>query len=138
MFVSYRRLSHRLHHEDADPRHCHWRKLLRCSAKESTALAHSGIMPWATGKRAWSGEAREGLALEVRGCQERRHPKFDSMKSLDAHDRGIHPNGAPDDAFFRRCEVGDRVNHLKPDMAERLMKIVQEKLGGSNLSFEIT
>ncbi|KAK4253163.1 hypothetical protein QN277_010766 [Acacia crassicarpa] len=37
--------------------------------------------------------------------------------------------------FFRKGEVGDWVNHFSPWMKEKLSKVIEEKLGGSGLSF---
>ena len=37
--------------------------------------------------------------------------------------------------FFRKGEVGDWVNHFSPWMKEKLSKVIEEKLGGSCLSF---
>lgn len=37
--------------------------------------------------------------------------------------------------FFRRGEVGDWVNHLTPEMVQRLNKIMEEKLDNSGLAF---
>ncbi|CAM0149000.1 unnamed protein product [Urochloa decumbens] len=39
------------------------------------------------------------------------------------------------DGFFRKGVIGDWRNHLTPDMAEKLDKIVEEALQGSGLSF---
>lgn len=39
-------------------------------------------------------------------------------------------------AFFRRGEGGDWVNHLTPEMVERMNKEIEEKLGGSGLTFK--
>ena len=38
--------------------------------------------------------------------------------------------------FFRKGEVGDWVNHLTPSMAERIMKIIEQKFSGSGLTFK--
>ncbi|XP_028103814.1 cytosolic sulfotransferase 15-like isoform X1 [Camellia sinensis] len=38
--------------------------------------------------------------------------------------------------FFRRGEVGDWVNHLTPEMVQRLNKIMEEKLDNSGLVFK--
>ena len=38
--------------------------------------------------------------------------------------------------FFRKGEIGDWVNYFSPSKIERLSKVIQEKLSGSNLSFK--
>ncbi|CAK9155490.1 unnamed protein product [Ilex paraguariensis] len=38
-------------------------------------------------------------------------------------------------SLFRKGQVGDWANHLSPSMADRLEKIMEEKLGGSGLTF---
>uniref|UniRef100_A0A6N2KGF9 Sulfotransferase n=1 Tax=Salix viminalis TaxID=40686 RepID=A0A6N2KGF9_SALVM len=41
-------------------------------------------------------------------------------------------------AFFRKAKVGGWCNDLTPSMAERFLKIVEEKLAGSGLSFKVS
>ncbi|XP_028104139.1 cytosolic sulfotransferase 15-like [Camellia sinensis] len=38
--------------------------------------------------------------------------------------------------FFRRGDVGDWVNHLTPEIVQRLNKIMEEKLDNSGLAFK--
>ncbi|KAI8024954.1 Cytosolic sulfotransferase 15 [Camellia lanceoleosa] len=38
--------------------------------------------------------------------------------------------------FFRRGEVGDWVNHLTPEMVQRLNKVIEENLDNSSLAFK--
>jgi len=39
--------------------------------------------------------------------------------------------------LFRKAEIGDWVNYLSPPMVEKLSKIIEEKLSGSDLSFRV-
>ncbi|KAL6128770.1 hypothetical protein ACLB2K_072125 [Fragaria x ananassa] len=39
-------------------------------------------------------------------------------------------------SLFRKAEVGDWVNYFTPEMEERMSKLIEEKLGGSGLTFE--
>lgn len=63
---------------------------------------------------------------------------FEKMKELDVNKKG---KGAIVDFenknLFRKGVVGDWVNHFSPEMVERLRKIMEEKLAGSGLSFNI-
>ncbi|XWS65447.1 hypothetical protein CRYUN_Cryun05aG0113300 [Craigia yunnanensis] len=40
--------------------------------------------------------------------------------------------------FFRKGEVGDYINHLSPPAIERFSKILEEKLSGSGLAFNLS
>ena len=42
-------------------------------------------------------------------------------------------SGEENKSFFRRGKVGDWVNYLSVDMAERIDHVVEEKLHGSGL-----
>ncbi|XP_043692819.1 cytosolic sulfotransferase 15-like [Telopea speciosissima] len=59
------------------------------------------------------------------------------QKSLEVNKTGkLMPRG--DNAvFFRKGEVGDWMNHLSPEMAEKIDKITEVKLLGSGLSFQV-
>ncbi|KAK6163101.1 hypothetical protein DH2020_002942 [Rehmannia glutinosa] len=64
---------------------------------------------------------------------------FEHMKELEVNKKG---KGAINADFenknlFRKAEVGDWVNHLTPLMVERLANIMEEKLGGTGLSFKV-
>ncbi|KAF3434244.1 hypothetical protein FNV43_RR25347 [Rhamnella rubrinervis] len=78
-------------------------------------------------------EEEEGLIEEIsRLCS------FEILKNLEVN-RTHKPyleGGAPANAFYRKGEVGDFVNHLDPSMVENLMKITQEKFAGSGLVFK--
>ncbi|KAF3434234.1 hypothetical protein FNV43_RR25337 [Rhamnella rubrinervis] len=78
-------------------------------------------------------EEEEGLIEEIsRLCS------FEILKNLEVN-RTHKPYGegsAPANAFYRKGEVGDFVNHLNPSMVENLMKITQEKFAGSGLVFK--
>lgn len=77
-------------------------------------------------------EEKEGAIEEISGlCS------FDNLKNLEVNKTGVFAcAGAPNSTFFRKAKVGDWVNDLRPSMAERYAKIVEDKLAGSALSFK--
>ncbi|XP_054814033.1 cytosolic sulfotransferase 15-like [Prosopis cineraria] len=60
---------------------------------------------------------------------------FEKMKGLEANKTGKFLQKYEYKYFFRKGEVRDWVNHFSPWMVEKLSKMVEEKLGGSGLSF---
>ncbi|KAM6559710.1 hypothetical protein CsatA_028949 [Cannabis sativa] len=60
----------------------------------------------------------------------------ENMKKLDVTKNGKHHSGFPNSAFIRKGEVGDWVNYLTPEMAERGKKLIKEKFAQSGLSFD--
>ncbi|KAL6842014.1 hypothetical protein ACP4OV_027993 [Aristida adscensionis] len=79
-------------------------------------------------------EEKTGVISElVRLCS------FEHLSSLDVNAVGFADRigGFPmaNSAYFRRGVVGDWVNHLNVDMAEKLDCIVKEKLNGTGLTF---
>ena len=60
---------------------------------------------------------------------------FQKMKELEANKNGKFFNKYENKNFFRKGEVGDWVNHFSPSMEEKLSKVIEDKLGGSGLSF---
>ncbi|KAB5564969.1 hypothetical protein DKX38_005023 [Salix brachista] len=78
-------------------------------------------------------EEKEGVIEEIsRLCS------FDNLRNLEVNRTGARPLGTPNSAFFRKAKVGDWCNDLTPSMAERFLKIVEEKLAGSGLSFKVS
>jgi len=76
-------------------------------------------------------EEKEGVIEEIsRLCS------LDNLRNLEVNKNGVRPSGAPNSSFFRKGEVGDWANYLSPSMAENYLKIVEEKLGGSGLTFK--
>ncbi|KAF9686310.1 hypothetical protein SADUNF_Sadunf03G0145500 [Salix dunnii] len=63
---------------------------------------------------------------------------FDNLRNLEVNRTGVRPLGTPNSAFFRKAKVGDWCDDLTPSMAERFLKIVEEKLAGSGLSFKVS
>ncbi|XP_062099680.1 cytosolic sulfotransferase 15-like [Humulus lupulus] len=61
---------------------------------------------------------------------------FENLKILDVNKTGRRQIGLSNSALFRKGEVGDWVNYLTLQMAERGKKLIQEKLGQSNLMFD--
>ncbi|KAL9349378.1 hypothetical protein Peur_056633 [Populus x canadensis] len=75
-------------------------------------------------------EEKEGVIEEIsRLCS------LDNLRNLEVNKNGVRPSGAPNSSFFRKGEVGDWANYLSPSMAENYLKIVEEKLSGSGLTF---
>ncbi|KAJ1703016.1 hypothetical protein LUZ63_002795 [Rhynchospora breviuscula] len=62
---------------------------------------------------------------------------FETMKNVNANKEGEH--GAvvrfKNSAFFRKGKIGDWKDHITPDMAERVDKLIEQKLLGSGLMF---
>ena len=61
---------------------------------------------------------------------------IEKLKEMEANKSGRVYRQIQNKWFFRRGEVGDWANHLAPDMAQRLEKIIEEKLAGSGLTFK--
>ncbi|XP_020202493.1 cytosolic sulfotransferase 15 [Cajanus cajan] len=62
---------------------------------------------------------------------------FEKMKELEVNKHGTCATTVENKYYFRKGEVGDWVNYLSPSMAEKLTKVIEEKLGGSGLSFRM-
>ncbi|KAL2337237.1 hypothetical protein Fmac_011683 [Flemingia macrophylla] len=62
---------------------------------------------------------------------------FEKMKELEINKYGTFARNFENKYLFRKGEVGDSVNYLSPSMAEKLTKVIKEKLDGSGLSFRI-
>lgn len=77
-------------------------------------------------------EEKEGVIEKIKEfCS------FDNMKEMEPNKNGkVYSFDAK--AMFRKGEVGDWVNYMTPLMAERLNKIMEEKFGGSGLSFKVS
>ncbi|KAJ0963263.1 hypothetical protein J5N97_028385 [Dioscorea zingiberensis] len=63
---------------------------------------------------------------------------LESMRNLDVNKNGHtikHSFKFKNDAFFRKGKVGDWVNFLTPEMAERLDQLMEQKLHNCGLSF---
>jgi len=61
---------------------------------------------------------------------------FENMKNLEVNKSGTFDRNFEKKYLFRKAEIGDWVNYFSPAMIEKLSKIVEEKLGGSGLSFK--
>ncbi|KAF3434236.1 hypothetical protein FNV43_RR25339 [Rhamnella rubrinervis] len=78
-------------------------------------------------------EENEGLVEQISSlCS------FENLKILEVNrsDKPTIHGGPPANAFYRKGEVGDFVNHLNPSMVENLLTITQEKFAGSGLVFK--
>ncbi|XP_030444313.1 cytosolic sulfotransferase 12-like [Syzygium oleosum] len=75
-------------------------------------------------------EMRHGAAEEIlRLCS------FDNLSTLEVNKRGKLASGEENRSFFRRGEVGDWVNLLSVEMADRIDQLTEEKLHDSGLTF---
>jgi len=61
---------------------------------------------------------------------------FEKMKNLEINKAGTFDRNYEKKYLFRKGEVGDWVNYFSPAMTEKLSKTMEEKLGGSGLSFK--
>jgi hypothetical protein len=79
------------------------------------------------------------LEEERAGCAEKiaKLCSFDNLKELEVNKAGKSIKNFENKNLFRKGEVGDWVNHLSPRMVEQLTKVMEEKLGGSGLSFKL-
>ncbi|GMN27287.1 hypothetical protein TIFTF001_041011 [Ficus carica] len=62
---------------------------------------------------------------------------FQNLKELEVNKKGKSIMSFENEKLFRKGEVGDWVNCLSPQMVERLSKVIDEKLGGSSLKFNV-
>ncbi|CAJ1978305.1 unnamed protein product [Sphenostylis stenocarpa] len=62
---------------------------------------------------------------------------FEKMKDLKVNKMGYFDNVVDKRYLFRKGEIGDWINYFSPSMIEKLSKIVEEKLTGTGLSFQI-
>ncbi|KAK3437232.1 hypothetical protein EUGRSUZ_C01959 [Eucalyptus grandis] len=60
---------------------------------------------------------------------------FDNLSTLEVNKSGSLWTGAENKSFFRRGEVGDRVNYMSAEMGEIIDSVMEEKLHGSGLKF---
>jgi len=63
--------------------------------------------------------------------------RFEKMKDLEVNKSGSIFTFYEKKTLFRKGEIGDWINYFSPSMIEKLSKIVEEKLGGSGLSFKV-
>ncbi|KAG8381912.1 hypothetical protein BUALT_Bualt05G0022100 [Buddleja alternifolia] len=62
---------------------------------------------------------------------------FESLSNLDVNKPRNFIGRAKTSSFFRKGEVGDWKNYLTPVMAERMKKLMESKLEGSGLVFNL-
>ena len=80
------------------------------------------------------GEERQGMMEEIaKLCS------LDCLINLEVNVNGRQPSiGLKNSSFFRKGEVGDWVNRVRPTMVEKIENLIQEKLSGSGLSFKMS
>ncbi|KAK4401127.1 Cytosolic sulfotransferase 15 [Sesamum angolense] len=63
---------------------------------------------------------------------------FENLKNLEVNKSG-YAGGAPikNSSLFRKGEVGDWINNLTPEMAERVKNLMESKFQDSGLIFKI-
>ncbi|KAL6128772.1 hypothetical protein ACLB2K_072127 [Fragaria x ananassa] len=61
---------------------------------------------------------------------------FNTMKKLEINKTGKIVLNLENKSLFRKAEVGDWVNYFTPEMEERMSKLIEEKFGGSGLTFD--
>ncbi|KAF8715414.1 hypothetical protein HU200_027061 [Digitaria exilis] len=86
-------------------------------------------------------EEEAGVAMDVvRLCS------FDNLKDLKVNKEasdlgsssplgGVRESAFVNSSYFRRGQAGDWVNHMTPEMAQRLDAAMEERLRGSGFSF---
>ncbi|KAJ1432599.1 Sulfotransferase domain [Sesbania bispinosa] len=62
---------------------------------------------------------------------------FEKMKELEINKSGTFARNFENKFLFRKGEIGDWVNYLSPSMVVKLSKVIEEKLGGSGLTFRV-
>jgi len=62
---------------------------------------------------------------------------FEKMKELEVNISGKLDKFIDNKLFFRKGEIGDWVNYFSPSMINKLSRIIEEKLSGSGLSFNM-
>ncbi|KAL6126100.1 hypothetical protein ACLB2K_074151 [Fragaria x ananassa] len=60
---------------------------------------------------------------------------FETMKKLEINKTGKIVLNLENKSLFRKAEVGDWANYFTPEMEERMSKLIEEKFGGSGLTF---
>ncbi|XP_047147090.1 cytosolic sulfotransferase 15-like [Vigna umbellata] len=61
---------------------------------------------------------------------------FEKMKNLEVNKSGTFDRNFEKKYLFRKGEIGDWVNYFSPAMRDKLSQTMEEKLGGSGLSFK--
>ncbi|XP_050233934.1 cytosolic sulfotransferase 15-like [Mercurialis annua] len=78
-------------------------------------------------------EERRGVIQEIaKLCS------FSNLKELEVNKSGAYLEVYPHNAFFRKGNVGDWADYISPPLKQRLENLMQEKLGGSGLSFKLS
>ncbi|CAM8957984.1 unnamed protein product [Rhodiola kirilowii] len=62
---------------------------------------------------------------------------FDNLKDLEVNKKGKSIAEFENKTLFRKGKVGDWVNYLSPTMVEKMYMVIENKLGGSGLTFKV-
>lgn len=77
-------------------------------------------------------EENEGVIEEIaKLCS------FDNLKELEVNKSGRSIKNFKNEYLFRKGKVGDWVNYLSPSMVDQLSQLMEDKLGGSGLTFKL-
>lgn len=76
-------------------------------------------------------EERDGVVEKVvKLCS------FENLKDLEVNKKGKSIKNFENKKLFRKGEVGDWVNHLSPEMVDKMSRVMEQKLGSSGLKFK--
>ncbi|KMT07675.1 hypothetical protein BVRB_6g147980 [Beta vulgaris subsp. vulgaris] len=62
---------------------------------------------------------------------------INNLKELEGNKTGVINKIYDKKSYFRKGEVGDWTNHITPAMVEKMTKLMEEKLQGTGLSFQL-
>ena len=81
----------------------------------------------------FSEEERQGMIEKIsKLCS------LDSLRNLKVNVNRKVFSGVENSNFFRKEKVGDWVNHVNPSMVDKIENLIEGKVSGSCLSFEMS
>ena len=60
------------------------------------------------------------------------------LRNMEVNRNGSTRLGTKNESFFRKGVAGDWSNHMTPEMAQRLDKVVEDALQGTGFAFSST